>query len=79
MISTDEFLGNGIEHGFALNKCAPIKHCIESALLSNFELKVVYSLVLNRSHMATIWNFDPSYSLPNVARPKSACQKSSKY
>ena len=25
-----------------------------------------YSSVLNRSYVATIWNFDPNYSLPNV-------------
>ena len=25
-----------------------------------------YSSVLNISHVATIWNFDPNYSLPNV-------------
>ena len=25
-----------------------------------------YSSVLNTSHVATIWNFDPNYSLPNV-------------
>ena len=24
--------------------------------------------MLNRSHVATIWNFDPNYSLPNVAQ-----------
>ena len=27
-----------------------------------------YSSVLNRSHVATIWNFDPNYSLPNVTQ-----------
>ena len=27
-----------------------------------------YSSVLNRSHMATIWNFDPNYSLTNVTQ-----------
>ena len=26
----------------------------------------VYSSVLNRSHVVTIWNFDPDYSLPDV-------------
>ena len=26
------------------------------------------SSVLNRSHVATIWNFDPYYSLPNVTQ-----------
>ena len=28
----------------------------------------MYSSVLNRSHVATIWNFDPNYSLPNVTQ-----------
>ena len=27
-----------------------------------------YSSVLNTSHVATIWNFDPNYSLPNVTQ-----------
>ena len=27
---------------------------------------ISYSSVLNRSHVATIWYFDPNYSLPNV-------------
>ena len=27
-----------------------------------------YSSVLNRSHVATIWNFDPNYSLPSVTK-----------
>ena len=27
-----------------------------------------YSSVLNTSHMATIWNFDPNHSLPNVTQ-----------
>ena len=26
----------------------------------------MYSSVLNTSHVATIWNFDPNYSMPNV-------------
>ena len=29
---------------------------------------VYYSSVLNRSHVANIWNFDPNYSLPNVTQ-----------
>ena len=28
----------------------------------------LYSSVLNTSHVATIWNFDPNYSLPNVTQ-----------
>ena len=28
----------------------------------------MYSSVLNTSHVATIWNFDPNYSLPNVTQ-----------
>ena len=27
-----------------------------------------YSSVLNRSHVATIWNFYPNYNLPNVTQ-----------
>ena len=29
-----------------------------------------YSSVLNRSHRATFWKFDPNYSLPNVTQKK---------
>ena len=40
--------------------------------LVNNHLQIIkffnYSLVLYRSHMDTIWNFDPNYSLPNVTR-----------
>ena len=45
--------------------------------LVNNHLQIIkffnYSSVLNRSHMDTIWNFDPNYSLPNltqVSQPK---------
>ena len=30
--------------------------------------RIWYSSVLNRSHVATIWNFDPNYSLPNLTQ-----------
>ena len=30
----------------------------------------VFPSVLNRSHMAIFWNFDPNYSLPNVTPKK---------
>ena len=28
----------------------------------------IYSSVLNRSHVATLWSFDPNYGLPNVTQ-----------
>ena len=35
---------------------------------SPWDVIFTYSSVLNRSHVATIWNFDPNYSLPNVTQ-----------
>ena len=32
------------------------------------EIENAYSSVLNTSHVATIWNFDPNYSLPNLTQ-----------
>ena len=36
--------------------------------LKSVESGLPYSSVLNTSHVATIWNFDPNYSLPNVTQ-----------
>ena len=44
----------------SLNECS-VGH---NLIISVFH----YSSVLNRSHVATILNFDPNYSLPNVTQ-----------
>ena len=44
----------------SLNECS-VGH---NLIISVFH----YSSVLNRSHTATFWNFDPNYSLPNVTQ-----------
>ena len=46
----------------SLNECS-VGH---NLIISVFH----YSSVLNRSHRATFWNFDPNYSLPNVTQIK---------
>ena len=44
----------------SLNECS-VGH---NLIISVFH----YSSVLNKSHVATFWNFDPNYSLPNVTQ-----------
>ena len=44
----------------SLNECS-VGH---NVIISVFH----YSSVLNRSHVATFWNFGPNYSLPNVTQ-----------
>ena len=46
----------------SLNECS-VGH---NVIISVFH----YSSVLNRSHRATFWHFDPNYSLPNVTPKK---------
>ena len=42
---------------------------ISSQMLCKMKTQfVVYSSVLNRSHVATFWNFDPYYNLPDVTQ-----------
>ena len=47
----------------SLNECS-VGH---NLIISVFH----YSSVLNRSNVATFWNFDPNYSLPNVTQKSS--------
>ena len=44
------------------------RHSLKLVHCRSVETKFNYSSMLNRSHVATIWNFDPNYSVSNVTQ-----------
>ena len=49
-------------------QCINENQCVLNKLTYMVCISTLYSSVLNTSHVATIWNFDPNYSLPNVTQ-----------